>query len=744
MSMAGGNISQNSANTAGGGIAVGGKNARIYFSGAPFVYGNTSNASVSASKASNVQMDQGFSVSSNNPGTIIHTTGLIRGATIGVYVPGEDHNDNNGGSLYDAHGAEIDPFATYEGTPAGFNYFINDRNGLKGGLLEEQAVGTDMKIYWRQIYTLEVNLEVLSKAASDKEKEFHFTVTLSGIVGDTQWNEVNTTYGDLDFHAGVATFTLNGSTKLSTMADLLPLGYGYTVTMDADDAVGFTVYPGLTQTGEMNNPSQFLYTVNFRVVKDVICKITDETYGLLYYKRGEAYAEAVYDALVSAFNRVNMGELYYKVGDSYIPYTSNDHRIEMLVPDYEMTEAATLNAGKTVLLTTADPNADDGFPYAGGSSTAVIRRGFNGASMITVNGDLTAGNITLDGNGSDYSTSANGGIVNVASGASLTAGTGATLRNATTSGSGAAVYLAQDAKMYISGEPVFSNNISTGVSLGSSATNGSEPYTQAQQDIYIAGYANASAASLVVTGNLTGAEGSIWVWPEKVDHYQYGTQFATMQGGIRTGLNVFRNARTDAETKNAALATPKYLYGVSHDGDTTNVYWNAAWLTISKEIDGNIADMTQTFPFTVLGLTAGNAYAFTRYTSANGIDWTAETGTGATGTLTANASGALSFTLGHHQRIVIIIPSGMAVTVSETNSIYKESYVIGNGSSTVGYTTESITMDDDTSVTFTNTLNAVAPTGYGTATTPYVLMLMAGLALVLTLMRRRKGGGEDA
>lgn len=742
MSMAGGNISQNSANTAGGGIAVGGKNARIYFSGAPFVYGNTCNASVSSSKASNVQMDQGFSVSNNNPGTIIHTTGLIRGATIGVYVPGEDHNDNYGGSLYDAHGAEIDPFATYEGTPAGFNYFINDRNGLKGGLLEEQAVGTDMKIYWRQIYTLEVNLEVLSKAASDKEKDFHFTLTLSGTVGDTQWNEVNTTYGDLDFHAGVATFTLNGSTKLTTMADLLPLGYGYTVTMDADDAAGFTVYPGLTQSGEMNNPSQFLYTVNFRVVKDVICKITDETYGLLYYKRGEAYAEAVYDALVSAFNRVNMGELYYKVGDSYIPYTSNDHRIEMLVPDYEMTEAATLNAGKTVLLTTADPNADDGFPYAG-SSTAVIRRGFNGASMITVNGDLTAGNITLDGNGSDYSISANGGIVNVASGASLTAGTGATLQNATTSGSGAAVYLAQGAKMYISGEPVFSNNISTGVSLGSSATNGSEPYTQAKQDIYIAGYANASAASLVVTGELTGSEGSIWVWPENADHYKYGTQFATMQGGIRTGLNVFRNARTDSDTKNAALATPKYLYGVSHDGDTINVYWNAAWLTISKEIDGNIADMTQTFPFTVLGLTAGDTYAFIRYTSANGIDWTAETGTSATGTLTADASGALSFTLGHHQRIVIIIPSGMGVTVSETNSIYKESYVIGNGSSTMGYTTESITMDDDTSVTFTNTLNAVAPTGYGTATIPYVLMLMAGLALVLTLTRRRKGGGED-
>lgn len=738
MSMSGGSISQNKATSAGGGVAVGGEDARIFFSGAPFVYGNTCDTSVASTKANNVQMDQGFTVSDNNPGTIIHTSGLIRGATIGVYVPGEDHNDNNGGSLYDAHGAELDPFATYEGTPAGFNYFINDRNGLKGGLMEGQA-DTDMKIYWRQIYTLEVNLEVLSKAESDKNIDFRFTVTLNGNAGGTsqgtQWNEVNKTYGDLEFHAGVATFTLNGSTKTTTMADLLPLGYGYTVTMDDANTAGFTVYPGFTQTGQMNNPSQFLYTVNFRIVKDVVCKITDETYGLLYYKRGEAYAEAVYDALVSAFNRVNMGELYYKVGDTYIPYASNDHRIEMLVPEYEMTAPTALNAEKTVLLTTADPYADDGFPYAGGSSTAVIKRGYDGASMITANGSLTLGNITLDGGSTAHSATTNGGIVNVASGASLTVGTGATLQNSKTSGSGAAVYLAKRATMNISGNPTFSNNISTGVDLPSGAKNGDETYTQAHQDIYIDEYNNETATSLHVTGDLTGSEGSIWVWAAETPHYKQSKQFAVMDGGPYDGLNVFRNARTDADTDNLLTTDPKYLYGVQRRNDEY-VYWSGgADLTVLKTVTGEMGDLTREFTFTITGLPEGQLYSYKKYTTTDGVTWTEVTDGG--GTLTSSAN---SFTLKHHQKIEIEdLPLNTEMTITETdNGYYTTTWDIGSSESTGNSNTIKLTEDSELSVT--NYLPAVAPTGYYTNIVPYLLLLLAG-TLLLLLRQKRKGGG---
>ena len=736
MSMTGGSISQNKASTAGGGIAVGGSSARLNFSGAAYVYGNTCDASEAFTKASNVQMNQGFSVIANNPGTIIHTTGLIRGATIGVYVPD---------AQYENHGDLADPFATYEGTPAGFNYFINDRNGLKGGLMEGQAVGTDMKIYWRQIYTLEVNLEVLSRVAADKEKDFHFTVTLSGEVGGRQWNEVNDTYGDLEFHAGVATFTLNGSTHTTTMADLLPLGYGYTVTLDSADAAGFIVYPSLTQEGEMNEPSQFLYTVNFRVARDVVCKITDETYGLLYYKKGEAYTEAVYDALVSAFNRVNMGGLYYKVGETYIAYSSNDYRIEMLIPEYDMTEAAALSTGNTVLLTTANPNADDGFPYIGGNTTATIKRAYNDASMITVSGggDLTLGNITLDGNSSNnFSANTDGGILSVASSSSLTVGTGATQQNSTTSGKGAGIYLAEGAVMNISGGPAFSNNIST-VSLPEGSTNGGATYNQALQDIYIAGYGSEDAGSLVVTGDITSGPGSIWVWAETSDHYEQSRQFAIMEGGTDYAVNAFRNAQPDAATKNPLNPDAPYLYGITRGADG-KVYWSGSMdLSVSKTVTGDFADPAKEFSFTVSGLTAGEVTEYTSFSSTDGTTWTEDS----SGTMTANAAGKLTFNLHHHQKIVLSIPGGTAVTISEENGIYTPAYSIDKGTVTPGSATPSITLDTDKEVAFTNNLNAASPTGYRANIIPYALMLATGLLLgagmLLLTRRRRRGGGRD-
>ena len=747
--MTGGSISNNSATVAGGGIAVAGKNSRIYFQGAPYVFGNTMNGA-----ACNLQMDQGFNYNhdwqqADAPATVITSRGLIRGATIGVYVPGSD--DENSNSTYINHGVEATPFGIYDGSTQGLHYFINDRNGLKGGLMGDDAIpqpGSNIKIYWRQIYSLEVTKQVLSDDPADAEKTFKFTIRLSGVAGaglsSYPASEFTGLYGDLTFVNGVAQFNLkSGETKI---ADLMPLGFDYTVTEDLsdEDQAYFKTLPGLVQRGSMNLQSTYVYEVEFTNLH-AVCKLT-EGGELLYYLMDGVYRPAVYSKLVNAFNALKTQTFYTREGDQYNLSSVNTAatHVEMLIPDYELEQTATFQAGTRAILTTADPNADDGFPYIG-SGTAPITRAFNGESMITVKGDLTLGNITLDGNKEHgWLATEDGGALYVESGGALTMGTGASVVNARTTENGAGVYVSEGAKLYLSGAPVFSGNVANTPSLVSELNGGESVYSggTARQDVYLAGYAEENAASIVVTGNLTSGEGSIWVWAEEGLHAEERKQFAIMQGGVRSGLNAFRNARTDTDTKNT---TGTWLFGVTHEGDSQNVYWSGASLIVTKTITGSFADLTDTFDFTVSGLTAGRSYDFTRYTSTDGSTWTPATGAGASGKLTANSSGKVTFTLGHHQRIDISLPYWINVTVSEVYGRYAPSYQIGTNAVVEGNTTTSIRINGDKTAAFTNSCEPVSPTGLRFGCEPWRVILAAGAALALLhLLGRERRREEDS
>ena len=144
------------------------------------------------------------------------------------------------------------------------------------------------------------------------------------------------------------------------------------------------------------------------------------------------------------------------------------------------------------------------------------------------------------------------------------------------------------------------------------------------------------------------------------------------------------------------------------------------------------------------GLTAGDICAYTRYTSTDGTTWTAATGEGATGTLTANSSGVLTnIRLGHHQKIVISIPAGCEVTVTETTGVdYVPSYAIGSGAATQN-NIASFTINDDTTVAFTNLMNAPSPSGVSFRTVPFALMLIMGLLLPAVMPRRRRRKEEE-
>ena len=758
--MSGGSIASNHAAQKGGGVFVGDDKVRIYFSGAPYVHGSTSDASLASDRACNVEMDQTFDRSALNPSTVIVSSGLNRGAKIGVYVPEEDGGAGALSTLYDKHGAEMDPFATFtDGNERGLNYFLNDRNGMKGGRLDNPE-GNDYKIYWRIIYALSVKKQVLSDDPADMTT-YRFKLTLSGEIQNadgtqTPASEINGIFGDMTFTGGVAYFTLtNGQTK---SADLLPLGFSYSVEelLNVEERAHFhtsvenwdgTVSSLTSVSGEMKTQTHFNYLVTFSNLH-AICKLTDQLGCLLYTYNSDSatYIPAVYSSLVTAFNKVNAGNdnHWFSLGDDGQYYNDNpsSYQIQMLVPECELEDMASLMNGRIALLTTADRDADDGFPYVGGDTTAKITRAFDDKSMISVsNGSLTLGNITLDGDGTGHPVSCNGDILNIAPGSSLTVGTGATLKNATTSGNGAAVYLAQGSTMNISGAPVFSNNVKTGAVSGTPKNGNDATFysgTTAPQDIYLAGYTGTTANSLVVTGDIdvgTIGQGSITVWAAENPHYVQNRQFAVMSGGTWTGLDAFRNAQPDTTTENPLKneeGTPKYLYGVARDG---KVFWSGSMdLTVSKTVTGELADPTESFNFTVTftGLDDGYKCDFAIY-GFNGTDWIALTGNENLGKKTVS-NGTITFSLTHNQKIVISVPRGVNVTITETDPGFGQpSYVIDSAPSVSGSVTGAVAMNTDTSVAFTNHFPAVAPTGVFSNTTPFGMLFLFGTFLAAWL-----------
>ena len=102
----------------------------------------------------------------------------------------------------------------------------------------------------RETGDLTVSNTVVSELSADADVEFEFTVTLD----DTT---INGTYGDMDFHDGVATVTLKGGE--SAEATGLPTTLGYTITQA--DAPGFVTTGKIGDTGTISTTaSQATFT----------------------------------------------------------------------------------------------------------------------------------------------------------------------------------------------------------------------------------------------------------------------------------------------------------------------------------------------------------------------------------------------------------------------------------------------------------------------------------------------------
>ena len=149
---------------------------------------------------------------------------------------------------------------------------------------------------------------------------------------------------------------------------------------------------------------------------------------------------------------------------------------------------------------------------------------------------------------------------------------------------------------------VTENNVARSVGNFVDATlsgqmNGQKTYSKVRQDIFIAGYetAGSAATSLVVSGALNNAAGSIWVWAEQQEHYQMLKQFAVFENaGVKTGMNETALARTLAAFRNAQDDVTTgcggdYLTG--QEGDDINskkcIYWTGGFDFAFRKIDGD-------------------------------------------------------------------------------------------------------------------------------------------------------------
>ena len=147
-------------------------------------------------------------------------------------------------------------------------------------------------------------------------------------------------------------------------------------------------------------------------------------------------------------------------------------------------------------------------------------------------------------------------------------------------------------------------------------------------------------------------------------------------------------------------------------GKITNTY-NAGNLSVTKQIEGNMADMAKKFEFTVV-FTPANGTAFN--TNVQIATDTASTNREYTATKNDNGTYTIVFELGDDETATFTnIPVGTTYTVSEKEDAYTKTHTTqADGSITGG--------DNDTDV-WTNTLTSVIDTGINMDSMPYILIL---------------------
>lgn len=250
-----------------------------------------------------------------------------------------------------------------------------------------------------------------------------------------------------------------------------------------------------------------------------------------------------------------------------------------------------------------------------------------------------------------------------------------------------------------------------------------------------------------------------------------------------------KDGRTDAELASEPGTIIVEKTGNSAKDSKTDGLLNimdTADLTVKKEIEGNMADKTQTFPFKVVidedgaGSKTGVAntytwevydsnikeymYAGTRYatqaeavaaaTTAGGsaadvkeVDYL-KTGAGDSGTISPTAGAEITYNLKGGEYVKVTgLPTAATYEVSETkNDDYVLSKIEGADESDVTKADKQATgdMNEDTNIIYTNVKDVITPTGIVTQYLPFFIMAGAGVGVaVFFAVRKKRSEAED-
>lgn len=191
-------------------------------------------------------------------------------------------------------------------------------------------------------------------------------------------------------------------------------------------------------------------------------------------------------------------------------------------------------------------------------------------------------------------------------------------------------------------------------------------------------------------------------------------------------------SQTDAANTNAAAFTNVGAYD----------------LTIAKQVTGEMGDRDKLFTFQIQLKESDGSILAGEYDYTGGVmEGMAGITAPEPGTLRLE-DGAADFTLSHGQTITIHgLPVGTAYTITEPDA-QADGYTVTASSETSKMTRDascSGTLNQETTVTFTNEKGTAVPTGIRLDALPWLLALLCGLAGCAALCvtgktRRRKGG----